>query len=85
MINLPKKELWKDWALATLDLKLEIICPFKLEINENVHLCAEFLVKNFGAKNGMLVFSSYDSVKPYHDEIVKLGYGYFVQTELVDS
>ncbi len=60
-----RNKLWEDWEAARVDLLLEIVVPYEIEIDSGVKLQAEFLVKNFGAKSGMLIFKSSDVVWPH--------------------
>lgn len=71
-------DLWPAWQVAERDLKLEIVAPFEVTLLSRTILRAEFLVRHFGAKNGMLVFTDYRLVRPYDEELVNLGYGYSV-------
>ena len=36
------------------------------------------LIPDFGAKNGMLIVSTFDQIEPFADEILRLGYGFSV-------
>ena len=69
---------WHDWKAAEHDLGLEIVTPFEVNLAPTQKLVAEFLVKNFGDRNGMLVFTNYDVVKPHREQLQNLGYGYSV-------
>lgn len=71
-------DLWPNWQIAQRELKLEIVAPFEVTLPNGTTLEAAFLVRHFGAKNGMLVFTDYRNVGPYDQEIVNLGYGYSV-------
>ncbi|HEX2572237.1 MAG TPA: hypothetical protein VH877_22020, partial [Polyangia bacterium] len=55
-----------------------IVAPYELVIGPGRKVRAELLLKNFGAANGMLIFTSYAPVEPYEDEIPALGYGFSV-------
>jgi hypothetical protein len=69
------------WQSAAKDLNLEIITPFILRLSSGIKIEAEFLVKNFGASKGMIVFKKYDQVATCVDEIVNEGYGFSVLDE----
>ena len=69
------------WRNANKDLGVEIIAPFCVSIGNDVTIRAELLVKGFGAPKGMLIFTDYSLVKPYVDELLKLGYGFSVLEE----
>jgi hypothetical protein len=76
-----KSKLLEKWEKARDDLGLEIVAPFEVELSDKTKVCANFLVKNFGAKNGMLIFTDYAIVRPYHNELSSLGYGFSVLDE----
>ncbi len=69
---------WQTWKAAEDDLQLEIVAPFEVSLAPTKKLAAELLVKNFGDRNGMLVFTNYDVVKPHREQLQNLGYGYSV-------
>ena len=64
------------WTQVSSDLGIDVIAPFEITLLDGTLLKVVALVKNFGAKNGMLVASDYDAVKPYKQKIVDSGYGY---------
>ncbi len=68
--------LKEEWKIAAKDLKIEIKASFTLFLPSGKKIEAELLVKNFGAKNGMIIITDYDKIKPFVDEITKLNYGY---------
>jgi hypothetical protein len=76
-----KSKLLSKWEAAREDLGLEIIAPFCLKIGNKVSIQAEFLVKNFGASNGMLVVTDYAMVEGYGKQLSSLGYGFSVLEE----
>lgn len=61
-----------------MDLGLEIKAPYVIAVHTDKTLAAECLVVNFGDRNGMLVFTNYDVVKPHREQLQNLGYGYSV-------
>lgn len=69
------------WRMVSTRLELELTIPFSLEISADVVLNACFLIKNFGARNGMLIFKDYSEVKPYLHEIQRRGYGFSILDE----
>lgn len=69
------------WAQAASDLNLRITVPFSLRLTNENKLEAPMLVHFFGANKGMLVFTNYDDVSPYVDELAKYGYGFSVLSE----
>lgn len=73
--------LLQFWQKAAADLGLQLIAPFSLLLTSGKKLDAIFLIKNFGATNGMLIFGNYDEIFPYVDEIVEAGYGFSILDE----
>ena len=69
-----KDRIQAEWEQARDDLGLEIVIPFKLDLENGVTIHAELLVKNFGGRNGMLIVKKYDIVKDNLTEIQKLGF-----------
>lgn len=76
-----KDRIQAEWEQARDDLGLEIVIPFKLDLENGVTIHAELLVKNFGGRNGMLIVKKYDIVKDNLTEIQKLGFGFSVLDE----
>lgn len=64
------------WRHVSADLGIDIVSPFDLVFPDGTQLEVSALVKNFGPKHGMLIATSYDSLKPYAQKIIQLGYGY---------
>ena len=73
--------LAKKWEAAADDLGIEIVAPYSVQVDNNVTIRADLLVRNFGARNGMLVVTDYGTVKSYVQQLVKLGYGFSVLEE----
>ena len=71
-------KLLQFWQKAASDLGLQITAPFSLILGSGNSLEVILLVHQFGAAKGMLVFTSYDAVAPYINEIVDAGYGFSV-------
>ena len=72
------------WDKASLDLGVDYVAPFVLELSGGHTLKAELLVKQFGAPNGMLIFNESKQVTKYGDEMIDAGYGYSVMGEPSD-
>src|SRR5450631_4458182 len=68
------------WRTAAKDLGLDIVVPFILKA-ETFSITTELLLKHFGAEKGMLIVSDYNIIKPHHEKIIQLGYGYSTLTE----
>lgn len=77
-------KLVKKWETGRDDLGLDIVVPYHVGLGNNVTVRAEFLVRNFGAENGTLVFTDTDAVWPHRKELLCLGYGYSVLDEPTD-
>lgn len=73
--------LVKEWKLAADDLKLEIVSPFEIKLDETHTLQADVLVKNFGAEKGMLIFLDVDVYWPHRDKLIDTGYGFTSYSE----
>ena len=73
--------LIKMWQTAAQDLNMELIAPYTLPLPNGDKIQAEFLLKNFGAVNGMIVVKRFDQVSSLIDEIIKEGYGFSVLEE----
>lgn len=69
---------WQPWKAAEDDLGLEIVAPFEVCLASTQNLVAKFLVKNFGERNGMLVFTDYEAIKPHQEQLHDLGYGFSI-------
>jgi hypothetical protein len=78
---MPRGKLVEEWELARDDLGLDINAPYELDIGDNVVIRADLLVKHFGARNGMLIITEYESVSPHLERINELGYGFSVLEE----
>ncbi|MGQ2802265.1 hypothetical protein ACT54M_18000 [Leptospira santarosai] len=67
------QKIWKD-AAESLDLEVEI--PFSIILSDNLKINVPVLLKNFGAKNGMLITTNYEDIEPYIEKIYEVGYGF---------
>lgn len=76
-----KSRLLRKWEEAASDLALDIVTPFEVDLGNKRHLPVEFLVKNFGARNGMLIVTDYALIKPHLEKLESLGYGFSVFDE----
>lgn len=73
------------WETAAKDLGLEITAPFHLTLPSGTQVEALFLVKNFGADNGMLVLMDFNEVKSCINEIISEGFGFSILDEPVEN
>lgn len=68
-----------DWISQACDaLGLYADIGFLLILSDGHEIPTVARILSVGAENGMLVFSSYDQVRAYADEILQMGYGYSV-------
>lgn len=54
---------------------LDINSPFRLNVEGQI-IKFDYLVKNYGARNGMVVDSDWNKIKLVADLLVEMGYGY---------
>ena len=66
-------------ACTSLGLRIEL--GFTLALPSSAPVIAVARIPELGAKNGMLVFSSYKTIESFASEIVEAGYGYSVVPE----
>jgi hypothetical protein len=66
-----------EWKTAQTRLGLEIAAPYQVDLG-GMKVEAALLVRNFGGRSGTLVFRHYGVVKPYIEELRKLGFGFSV-------
>lgn len=64
------------WKRVAKDLGIEIVTPFEMTFPNGSRITVSALVKNFGAKRGMLVDEDWNVLKPHADLMVECGYGY---------
>jgi len=74
-------ELVRKWRAAAVELGLDVVSPFDLVLSAGKDLHVPLLVKNFGARNGMLIVTDYSVVKPHLKLISDLGFGFSVLEE----
>jgi hypothetical protein len=73
------------WKLAGNDLGIKIESPFKLFLKDGTFIEFDVLVKDFGAKLGMLITTDYKKIKNFKTELVEKGYGYSVLSEYAEG
>jgi hypothetical protein len=76
-----KSKLLAQFEAARDNLGIVIAAPYEVDIDDNVKVRAEILVKHFGGKNGTLVVANYAVVKPYLEQLRILRYGFSVLEE----
>ena len=64
------------WRTVSEDLGIEVVAPFHLLMADGSQLTATALVKQFGAKNGMVVDADYAVLEPHTQSLVANSYGY---------
>ena len=74
----------EEWFEAARDLDLDIQAPFLLVLESGAHIKTRLLLKNFGAVNGMLIVTDWDTIAQFAEEIVEAGYGYSTLSESDD-
>jgi hypothetical protein len=60
-----------------------VLTPFSVQI-DGVTVTVPVLLRQFGARNGMLLVTEYGQIRPHADRVVELGYGYSCLSEPVD-
>ncbi len=69
------------WRRASRDLGIKIDVPYRLVLPSGEEIDAILRVPQFGARNGMLVFSDYRQVEGYVDALRDEGYGFSILNE----
>ena len=65
------------WKQAGKDLGFEVEAPFQVCLPNAGSITVDLLVKNFGAKNGMLIVTDFNKISDFADYLVNnMGYGY---------
>ncbi len=72
------------WNSAAKDLGLEIEKDYVLEL-AGERIKANYLVKNFGARRGMLVFHKAETVDGLEKKIIAEGFGYSVMSDAPEN
>lgn len=70
---------WISLACDELGLKANFGIVVVLGQGNELRVLSKVL--DIGAPNGMLIFSSYEDVQAYEDELVQAGYGYAILDE----
>ncbi|XDD49564.1 hypothetical protein AB3N59_14320 [Leptospira sp. WS92.C1] len=78
-------KLLQIWQLAALELQIEIEVPSSFSLPSGDKIDVTFIVKNFGAPNGMLIVSDYNSIHTFTEKILNAGYGYSTIDEPLES
>lgn len=76
-----KSKLIQEFELASDDLGLAIVAPYDVTMANGQTVRADVLLKNFGGRLGMLVFSTGAAVAPHGDALFDEGYGISVLHE----
>ena len=69
------------WKCASNDLGIRIEAPYDLTLKDGSFLRFDVLVKDFGAKLGMLITTDHKKLKTAQDELEALEYGYSVMSD----
>jgi hypothetical protein len=70
--------LVEAWTAAARDLGLDIVAPFDLALPSGTRIRVPLLLRQFGAREGMLLVADSKILKEAEDELVESGYGYSV-------
>jgi hypothetical protein len=81
MSNMGKMTLIEEWEMVRDDLGIEIVAPYVVDLGDGKKLSVPILVKHFGHKQGMLVVSDFQDLKPYENQVWAMGYGMSVLEE----
>lgn len=54
--------------------------PFEVKLASGL-IAVPVRLQHFGAPNGMLLVTNYETIAPYADELVRLGFGYSCLSE----
>lgn len=76
--------LIEEWEAARDDLGIEIVAPYVVDLGDGKKLFVPILIKHFGHKQGMLVVSDFQALKPYEHQLWAMGYGMSVLEEPTD-
>jgi hypothetical protein len=68
--------LQKQWQNAASELRLDVIIPFTLKLDNGGFITAEVLLVGYGAKHGMIIVSDYDVIRKHVEFINLMGYGF---------
>jgi hypothetical protein len=68
------------WAHRASRFRLSVAIPFTLSL-DRATLSAPVLLRQFGARNGMLLVTDYGMIRPHADRVAELGYGYSCLSE----
>jgi hypothetical protein len=64
------------WQKAAADLGIDVVTPFETTLTDGTRVEVSALVRDFGAKRGMVVDANYDIIQPYTKKLVEDGYGF---------
>lgn len=64
------------WQKVSADLGVSLVTPVEISLSNGETIMLSALVKDFGAKRGMLVDANFALIQPYAKILVEDGYGY---------
>ena len=76
------KTLVSAWAEAASNLGLDIVAPFIVDLGAE-RITVDVLLRDFGARLGMIIVSDYEVIAPFAERLVGAGFGYSAMS--VDS
>ena len=69
------KTLASAWVKAASNLGLDIVTPFVIDLGAE-RITVDVLLRDFGARLGMLIVSDYKAIAPFTERLVEAGFGY---------
>jgi hypothetical protein len=64
-----------SWRSAAAELGVSVVGPIDVTV-ETGTFSVDLLVRGFGARNGMIVVTNYDTIKTHLKALLEGGYGY---------
>ena len=77
-----KQSLADVWKGRARRFGLDVEAPFSFEIDTGDSITVDVLLRNFGAKNGMLLVTEFSLISSHLSEISRLEFGYSCLSEL---
>jgi len=75
-----KNSFQEEWREIADKWHLTVEIPFIVEVSKG-EIVVPVLLRDFGARNGMLLVTTYDLIVSHTDELVNQGYGYSCLSE----
>jgi hypothetical protein len=71
-----REEQSKLWLTVAEQLGIEVVAPLVMRLDDGADLRAAALIKNFGARNGMVVDPDWHTLSPVRTALFTGDYGY---------